>query len=248
MFRRIAQVLTSKCEYVISLVNHAMGQYKRYRKAADKAAAAAREYLAVPSGKNVFEPLTPVLLEVDRSQRYESELLSALSNDQIRNIAITGEYGAGKSSVIRTFADRHPELTYAFVSLAAFGKDLNKGGAGKVTSSDAPVALACANSVAWVRNPARVTTVTLRVVVGPSMIRRSTGWCSNYLKAWVIAAARSTRRKSSTAACWRWSMKAQKSSKKASLTAARTSIRSGSTAMVFRQKPAGPCIGRMSRA
>ncbi len=139
MFRRLAQVFSSKCEYVSSLVNHAMGLYKRYRKAADKAVAAAREYLAVPSGKNVFEPLTPVLLEVDRSQRYESELLSALSNDQIRNIAITGEYGAGKSSVIRTFVDRHPELTYAFVSLAAFGKDLNKGGAGKVTSSDAPV-------------------------------------------------------------------------------------------------------------
>ncbi|AQY66436.1 YobI family P-loop NTPase [Pseudomonas veronii] len=146
MFRRIAQVLSSKCEYVSSLVNHAMGQYKRYGKAADKAVAAAREYLAVPSGKNVFEPLTPVLLEVDRSQRYESELLSALSNDQIRNIAITGEYGAGKSSVIRTFVDRHPELTYAFVSLAAFGKDLNNGGAGKVTSTDAPVAPANSSS------------------------------------------------------------------------------------------------------
>lgn len=146
MFHRIAQVLASKCDYVSSLVNHAMGQYKRYRKAAEKAAAAAREYLAVPSGTNVFEPLTPVLLEMDRSQRYESELLSALSNDQIRNIAITGEYGAGKSSVIRTFVDRHPELTYAFVSLAAFGKDLNNGGAGKSTSTDTPVAPPDSNS------------------------------------------------------------------------------------------------------
>lgn len=146
MFRRLAQVFSSKCEYFSSRVSHAMGQYRRYRKAADKAVAAAREYLTVPSAKNVFEPLTPVLLEVDRSQRYESELLSALSNDQIRNIAITGEYGAGKSSVIRTFVDRHPELTYAFVSLAAFGKDLSNGGAGKSTSTDAPVALADSSS------------------------------------------------------------------------------------------------------
>ena len=146
MFRRIAQALTSKCECVSSRVNHAIGQYKRYRKAVEKAVAAAREYLAMPGGKNVFEPLTPVLLEMDRSQRYESELLSALSNDQIRNIAITGEYGAGKSSVIRTFVERHPELTYAFVSLAAFGKDLNKGGAGKSASTDAPVAPADSNS------------------------------------------------------------------------------------------------------
>ncbi|WMJ02922.1 hypothetical protein RBU55_15530 [Pseudomonas chlororaphis subsp. aurantiaca] len=140
MFRRLAQFYFSKREYVSSLLNHALGQYKRYRKAGDKAVVAAREYLSVPSSRMVFEPLTPVLLEVDRSHRYESELLSALSNDQIRNIAITGEYGAGKSSVIRTFVDRHPELTYAFVSLAAFGKDLNKEGAGKVTSADSPVA------------------------------------------------------------------------------------------------------------
>ncbi|GAA0386899.1 hypothetical protein GCM10008969_04740 [Pseudomonas veronii subsp. inensis] len=137
MFRRLAQFYFSKCDHVSSLLNHAMGQCKRYRKASAKAVAAAREYLAVASNTNVFEPLTPVLLDADRSRRYESELLSALSNDQIRNIAITGEYGAGKSSVIRTFVDRHPELTYAFVSLAAFGKDLNKDGAGKPTDSPA---------------------------------------------------------------------------------------------------------------
>ncbi|ERH50901.1 hypothetical protein O203_11360 [Ectopseudomonas chengduensis] len=137
MFHRFAQFYFSKCDHVSSLLNYAMGQCKRYRKASAKAVAAAREYLAVASNTNVFEPLTPVLLDADRSRRYESELLSALSNDQIRNIAITGEYGAGKSSVIRTFVDRHPELTYAFVSLAAFGKDLNKDGAGKPTDSPA---------------------------------------------------------------------------------------------------------------
>ena len=40
MFRRLAQEFSSKCEYVSSLVNHTMGQYKRYWKAADKAVAA----------------------------------------------------------------------------------------------------------------------------------------------------------------------------------------------------------------
>jgi len=120
MFRRFAQFYFSKCDHVSSLLNYAMGQCKRYRKASAKAVAAAREYLAVASNTNVFEPLTPVLLDADRSRRYESELLSALSNDQIRNIAITGEYGAGKSSVIRTFVDRHPELTYALDSYEHF--------------------------------------------------------------------------------------------------------------------------------
>ncbi|WP_407728637.1 hypothetical protein ACJJU9_12855 [Pseudomonas helleri] len=102
-------------------------QYKRYTTALRKALQAARDFLSAPGGTTVFEPLTPILLDLPSSRRYERELLSALSNDQVRNIAITGEYGAGKSSVIRTFVDRHPEFNYAFISLAAFGKERDLG-------------------------------------------------------------------------------------------------------------------------
>lgn len=72
---------------------------------------------------NVFEPLTPVVMTDKESDRYVSELRHALINDQVRNIAITGDYGAGKSSLIRTFVEKHRELNYAWVSLATFGKD-----------------------------------------------------------------------------------------------------------------------------
>lgn len=72
---------------------------------------------------NVFEPLTPVVMTDEQSARYLSELRHALLNDQVRNIAITGDYGAGKSSLIRTFVEKHRELNYAWVSLATFGKD-----------------------------------------------------------------------------------------------------------------------------
>lgn len=72
---------------------------------------------------NVFEPLTPVVMTDKESDRYVSELRHALINDQVRNIAITGDYGAGKSSLIRTFVEKHKELNYAWVSLATFGKD-----------------------------------------------------------------------------------------------------------------------------
>lgn len=72
---------------------------------------------------NVFEPLTPVVMTDEQSGRYVSELRHALLNDQVRNIAITGDYGAGKSSLIRTFVEKHRELNYAWVSLATFGKD-----------------------------------------------------------------------------------------------------------------------------
>lgn len=70
-----------------------------------------------------FEPLTPVLVERDLFQNYERELLAALNNDEVLNIALTGGYGAGKSSVIKTFFQRHPEFKAAYVSLATFSKD-----------------------------------------------------------------------------------------------------------------------------
>lgn len=74
-----------------------------------------------PAG--TFEPLTPVLLEQDLFQDYERELMAALSSDEVLNIALTGGYGAGKSSVIKTFFERHPEFKTAYVSLATFSKD-----------------------------------------------------------------------------------------------------------------------------
>lgn len=70
-----------------------------------------------------FEPLTPVLLEDKRFARYEQELLGALNNDETLNIALTGGYGAGKSSVVKTFFERNPQFPYVTVSLATFSQD-----------------------------------------------------------------------------------------------------------------------------
>ncbi|WP_411960655.1 hypothetical protein ACK3BE_09500 [Pseudomonas mandelii] len=76
---------------------------------------------SVPPGS--FEPLTPVLLADDQFERYERELMRALKNDEVLNIALMGGYGAGKSSVIKTFLDRHPDIPTAHISLATFSKD-----------------------------------------------------------------------------------------------------------------------------
>ncbi|MCL6305476.1 KAP family NTPase [Pseudomonas syringae] len=70
-----------------------------------------------------FEPLTPVLLEDARFTRYEQELLGALHNPEVLNIALTGSYGAGKSSVVKTFFERNPKFPHALVSLATFSQD-----------------------------------------------------------------------------------------------------------------------------
>ncbi|WP_296251377.1 hypothetical protein [uncultured Stenotrophomonas sp.] len=70
-----------------------------------------------------LETLTPVLLEPTDSTRYEQEMVAALADPNIRNIAITGGYGAGKSSLIRTFKENNPCFKYASVSLATFRKE-----------------------------------------------------------------------------------------------------------------------------
>ena len=54
-----------------------------------------------------FNSLTPDILE-ENKQVYTDALDYAFSNDDIRNIAITGVYGAGKSTVWNTY--KHNKL------------------------------------------------------------------------------------------------------------------------------------------
>lgn len=77
---------------------------------------------ALSSKEKFFEPLTPVLLKEHISSKYERELRHALENPEILNIAITGSYGAGKSSVLKTFFENHRFYKHTFVSLATFTK------------------------------------------------------------------------------------------------------------------------------
>ncbi|MBB4607116.1 hypothetical protein GGR59_003397 [Xanthomonas arboricola] len=85
-----------------------------------RAAAALKE---TPPREGTLEALTPVILGPEDSRRYEQELATAMTNPLVRNIAITGSYGAGKSSLIKTFKANHPEYVYASVSLATFRKE-----------------------------------------------------------------------------------------------------------------------------
>ncbi len=56
-------------------------------------------------------------------KNYELQLLEALENNDIKNIAVTGDYGAGKSSFLKTFELKHPEYTFLDISLATFEKN-----------------------------------------------------------------------------------------------------------------------------
>lgn len=67
-----------------------------------------------------YHSLTPINC-ADNCEVYMDALQQALQNSDIKNIAVTGPYGAGKSSVIRTFFDKHNgEYKHITITLANF--------------------------------------------------------------------------------------------------------------------------------
>jgi hypothetical protein len=68
-----------------------------------------------------YEALTPSIIEPHESAAYTDALNFACSRGDIRNIAVTGAYGAGKSSVLRTWKEcPDNDLRIMTVSLADF--------------------------------------------------------------------------------------------------------------------------------
>lgn len=68
-----------------------------------------------------FQELTPSRIE---NMSYYNEALDfAFKNPDILNIAITGAYGAGKSSLIKTYKDLHKERKFIHISLTNFEKN-----------------------------------------------------------------------------------------------------------------------------
>jgi hypothetical protein len=71
------------------------------------------------SHSNKFDALTPIDNATDK-EIYFIALKEALLNDDIKNIALTGTYGSGKSSIIKTFQKKYQEYNYLNISLASF--------------------------------------------------------------------------------------------------------------------------------
>lgn len=68
---------------------------------------------------NRFDALTPIDNATDK-EIYFLALKEALLNDDVKNIALTGTYGSGKSSIIKTFQKKYVEYEYLNISLASF--------------------------------------------------------------------------------------------------------------------------------
>ena len=60
--------------------------------------------------------------KADKNGKYSQALNEALENQKVKNIAISGSYGSGKSSFIKTFEVNNPQWNFLDISLATFNK------------------------------------------------------------------------------------------------------------------------------
>lgn len=58
--------------------------------------------------------------ELERIAPYTNRLKDAIDTKGITNIALTGGYGSGKSTILNTFQDLYPDYEYINISLASF--------------------------------------------------------------------------------------------------------------------------------
>lgn len=63
--------------------------------------------------------------KIDNIEIYEEALRYAINNQYINNIAITGKFGSGKTSIINTYRNKHPEKKFFNISLATFNNKLD---------------------------------------------------------------------------------------------------------------------------
>ena len=98
---------------------------------ADKLEQYSKQLMALQQKPEPLNLLAPRM--VDKSE-YVSILKSAIDDEDVRNIALSGAYGSGKSSIIKTFERNYPKYKCLNLSLAAFAeefqslqKDFNSG-------------------------------------------------------------------------------------------------------------------------
>uniref|UniRef100_UPI0021475AB3 ATP-binding protein n=1 Tax=Endozoicomonas sp. ONNA2 TaxID=2828741 RepID=UPI0021475AB3 len=79
-------------------------------------------YLKSPDGQPHLRPLNSAMMPNEQMEQYEGELLAALDTaeqPEIRNIAISGAIGSGKSAFIHAFTERNPQFNCTRIYLPA---------------------------------------------------------------------------------------------------------------------------------
>lgn len=76
--------------------------------------------------KYIFEKLPPV--SDSEIGIYEAAIDFVFKNDDVKNVAISGAYGAGKSSVLASYKIKHPGKKFMHISLAHFRNGTDENG------------------------------------------------------------------------------------------------------------------------
>ncbi len=87
---------------------------------ADKFEQYSKQLMALQQKPEPLNLLAPRM--VDKSE-YVSILKSAIDDEDVRNVALSGTYGSGKSSIIKTFEKNYPKYKCLNLSLAAFAEE-----------------------------------------------------------------------------------------------------------------------------
>ena len=90
-----------------------------------------------------LRPLAPALLSKEEMSAYEDEFDFVFKEDRIRNIALSGPYGAGKNTVMESWEALHPELSFIHVELAHFEEPDSKAVISRDAVSATGVVVAC---------------------------------------------------------------------------------------------------------
>lgn len=64
----------------------------------------------------------------DAHKEYIERLKAAIDNSNVHNVALTGAYGSGKSSILKTFKACYPHYKYVDISLATFEEHVQNEG------------------------------------------------------------------------------------------------------------------------
>lgn len=94
--------------------------YRKYiRKIAVNCSRKVNRWKLEDTGEKHISLLSPID-DFKRHKEYIIRLKNAIDQPNVFNIALTGSYGAGKSSILKTFKAYYPEYHYVNVSLASF--------------------------------------------------------------------------------------------------------------------------------
>lgn len=113
------------CRHLIisSIISYKEKIHKAYRKYIRRIAVncgrKVNRWKLEDTGENHISLLSPID-DFKRHKEYIIRLKNAIDQPNVFNIALTGSYGAGKSSILKTFKAYYPEYHYVNVSLASF--------------------------------------------------------------------------------------------------------------------------------